>query len=317
MIRFLAGIGTVVAALAFVPAVSACEEPSKAGERERVAGEAGGKVDLDVPNTLEGARWELRIEDGDELADGIDEDPEEEGVTVRFEVPDLGVEPGEVDLVIDVTHEADGADWSYEVALDYRGRPAPEPVEEPEPQPQSQQPAPPPEPPRQEPPPPEPQRQADSQAAPASVSPPPPPAPPAAAPAEPLQASSSPDRLQMTPGASASAPPAAAPVPTTVGLATPPAAAPAPAAPAERAARSARRRHVVPRPAEPAPAEPRQPPPADAPEGGVRLPDVHLPGFGAGLAWTVIVVGALSFAAMGLALGGIARHRRRRRLVLR
>jgi hypothetical protein len=49
----------------------------------------------------------------------------------------------------------------------------------------------------------------------------------------------------------------------------------------------------------------------------VRLPDVDLPGFGAGLAWTVIVVGALSFAAMGLALGGIARHRRRRRLVLR
>lgn len=305
----------VAAALAFAPAAAACDEPSKSGERERVSGEAGGKVDVDVPNTLEGARWELRIDDGDELADGIDEDPEEEGVTVRFEVPDLGEEPGEVDLVVDVTHEADGADWSYEVALDYRGRPAPEPAEEPEPQPQ--QPAPPPEPPRQEPPPPESPRQADSQAAPASASPPPPPALPAAAPAEQRQASSPPDRLFMTPGASASAPPAAAPAPTTVGLATPPAAAPAPATPAERVARSDRRRHVVPRPAEPAPAEPRQPPPADPPEGGVRLPDVDLPGFGAGLAWTVIAVGALSFAAMGLALGGIARHRRRRRLVLR
>ena len=319
MSRIQAGIATFGAALAFVPAAYACDEPSKPDERERVVGEAGGKVAFDVPNTLEGARWELRIEDGDELADGVDEDAEEEGVTVGFEVPDLGEHRRKVDLVVDVTHEADNAEWSYEVALDYRGRPEPEP--EPAEEPEQEQPAPPAEPPREDPPPADPAPQAGpapetgSQAAAGAAPPAAAPAPPAAPPAAPAGGAPpmpSADPIPMIPAGSPSAPAPEDSPPAVLGVATAPEAAPAP--PARRASRGARRRHVVPRPSDPPPAEPRQPPPADPPEGGIRLPDVDVPGFGDGLAWTLIAVGALSFAGFGLALGGVARHRRRRGL---
>ena len=318
MVRIQAGIAVVAAAgvLVLVPGASACEEPSKERDRERVTGEAGGKVAVDVPNTLEGALWEVRIEDGDEFAHGIDEDPEE-GVTAGFEVPDLGEEAREIELLIAVTHEADEARWTYEVELDYRGRPEPEPAEEPAPQP-----APEPDPPAEEPAPqpeetqPEPQREADSQVAPAIASTPAPPAPPAAAPAEPMR---EPDRLLLTPGAADSAPAEPESAATTGLASSQPAAVPAPPVAAERAARRSRRRgaRVVPSPPDPSPVDsPR--PPRDAPdEGGIRLPDIDVPGFGAGLAWEVIAGGALSFACAGLLLAGVARRRRRDRFALR
>ena len=113
----------------------ACEEHDPDG-RERVTGRAGQTVSVDIPNTLEGAEWAIRLKDADDdddpLAEGEDESAEH-GVDAEFEVPDLGEDEREVELVVAVTHEADGADWSYELELEYGGRPAPEPPKQAEP----------------------------------------------------------------------------------------------------------------------------------------------------------------------------------------
>jgi hypothetical protein len=318
-------MAVVVMALALAPVASACDEPERADDPETVAGEAGAKLTFDVPGTLEGARWSVRIRgDDDELAHGVDEDSEEEGVTVAFEVPDFGEGAREVELAVEVEHETDGADWAYELRLDYRGRPEPEPEPEPEPQPEPEprseepvpEPAPEPDPPAEEPAPQEPDRSDDAQAAPASAAAPPPP-PPAAAPADPVSPAPPADRLQMTATSRQGSAPVAAPEPTTTGLAGPPVAAEARAAGDPRRRRGASRRHRRPVPtADPAPA-PQQRAPEAAEEGGIRLPDVQIPGFGTGLAWEVIAGGALSFACAGLLLAAVARRRRRDRLALR
>lgn len=313
-------LGVLVASAVLAPAAAwACEEHDP-DERERVAGLAGDSVSIDIPNTLEGAEWLVRIEDAhDELAKGRDEDAET-GTEAEFEVPDLGEEAQRVDLVVAVAHEADGAGWSYELELEYGGRPAAEPPKQAEPEP-----APTPKPDEGPPPPaqPAPDRSSDAKPAPAPASSAPPPPPPPPAPATPAQ------RV-------ATAPPAVSPSSPVVGAGgkTPapvgallegltevgagiPAAVGSDAAPRDgtRARSRARRRTRRPEPqALPgAPARPR--PHGPATEGGVRLPDVDLPGLGSGLAWSVIGGGGLAFALAGLGVAGLGRHRRRRGLL--
>jgi hypothetical protein len=302
----------------------ACDEHDP-DERERVAGRAGQTVSVDIPNTLEGAEWAIRLKDADDdddpLAHGRDEDAEV-GVEAEFDVPDLGEDEREVDLVVAVTHEADGADWSYEVQLDYGGRPAPEPPKqaepepEPTPQPKPDEPPPPPQP--------EPDRSADAKPAPAPASSAPPPPPPPPAPATPAQravpvtpAGSPAGHALLTGGKTPSPVGGLLDAVTAVGTGIP--AAVAETGPARRttSARSrSRARHRTRRP-EPqalpgAPARPRR---HEAPaEGGIRLPEVDLPGFGSGLAWSLIGGGSLAFALAGLGVAGLGRHRRRRGL---
>ena len=313
-----AGLGVLVASLVLAPATAwACEEHDP-DERETVAGLAGDSVSIDIPNTLEGAEWSIGFEDGDELAQGEDERADE-GTEAEFDVPDLGEEEREVDVVVAVTHEADGADWSYEVELEYGGRPAPEPAKQAEPEP-----APQPEPEEQPPPPqPAPDRSSDSAPAPASSGSAPPPPPPT--PATPAQRSA-PGVPSPSPVGAALLPGGKTPSPvvevldgaTAVGTGSPEAAvqaaSPRQATDARSRSRARRRtRRPVPQALPGTPARPR---PVEAPdEGGIRLPEVELPGFGSGLAWSLIAGGGLAFALAGLGVAGLGRHRRQRRLL--
>ncbi|MEX2194956.1 MAG: hypothetical protein WD844_06695 [Thermoleophilaceae bacterium] len=324
-----AGLGVFVAAIALTPAAAwACEEHDP-DERERVAGRAGQTLTVEIPNTLAGAEWVIRTagdeddEDGDELAKGEDE-AAPEGVEAEFEVPDLGEDQKSVELVVEVTHEADGADWSYELELDYRGRPAPEPPKEPKPEPEPD-PEPTPEPKADKPPPPSaPDRSSDAQPAPAPAAAKPPPPPPPPAPVVPVERAAPPPpppaALLLTGG---KAPPAVSDLldgVAAVGTAIPDVlagASPAQPATEQRSRRRSRRRSEKPEPQAFAPARRRRPPAAPAEEGGIRLPQVDLPGFGSGLAWSLIGGGTLAFALAGLGVAGLGRHRRRRGLALR
>jgi hypothetical protein len=314
-------LGVLAASMVLAPAAAwACEEHDPE-ERERVAGRAGQTISVDIPNTLEGAEWAIRLKDADDdddpLAKGEDESAED-GVEAEFEVPDLGADERDVRLEVAVTHEADGADWSYELELEYGGRPAPEPPKqaEPEPTPQPR--------PDERPPPapqPEPDRSSDAKPAPAPASAAPPPPPPPPAPATPAQRA-----LPGTPAASLLSSGGKTPSSvgdlldgiTAVGTGIPAAVAAAAAGPAPRAASRgsrSRARQTSRRPVPQAlPGEPARPRPHEAPaEGGIRLPDVDLPGVGSGLAWTLIGGGSLAFALAGLGVAGLGRHRRQRR----
>lgn len=313
------GLGVLVASMVLAPASAwACEEHDPE-ERERVSGLAGESVSLDIPNTLEGAEWSIGIEDGDELAKGQDESADE-GTEAEFDVPDLGEDEGEVDLVVAVTHEADGADWSYEVELEYGGRPAPEPPKQAEPEP-----GPPPAPEEQPPPPqPAPERSTDTAPAPASTGTPPPPPPPA--PATPAQRSvpatppASPVGTALLPGGKTPPPVLDLPDGTRAVVSGAPApvseaASPRPGTDSRSPSRSRRRtRRPEPQALPGTPARPR--PHVAAGEGGIRLPEVELPGFGSGLAWSLIAGGGLAFAVAGLGVAGLGRHRRRRGALL-
>lgn len=312
-------MGVLVAALALTPAAAwACDQPEEPEERPSVTGRAGEDVTLDIPNTLEGAEWVIRFdrEDGDVLARGEDED-EDEGTEAEFEVPDLGADERRVGLLVSVVHEADEADWSYELDLEYRGRPAADPPREAEPEPEPPRPAPRPDPPDRS-------ASAEPAPAPAAASPPPPPPPPKpAAPAAPAPALAMP--APVIPAPTPAPPAGGAHVPGFTalldGISATGEAIPAVVASEPRAAKRPPRRHARRRSDRPeptffaAPARPRRHEPAE--EGGVRLPEVSVPGFGAGLAWSLILGGGAAFALAGLGLGAMARMRRRRRLALR
>jgi hypothetical protein len=110
----------VLAAALIAPAsAGACDEPH--GSPDAVEAGPGDEVGFVIPTTLEGAAYELTVEGEDEaVARGRDE-TEEPGVSGEFTMPDLGSEARQVAVVVHVTHEADGADWRWEMPLDYRG----------------------------------------------------------------------------------------------------------------------------------------------------------------------------------------------------
>lgn len=320
-----AGAAAMAAMAALAPSAWACEEPDRSREPQRLEGAAGDTVRLEIPNTLEGAHWLVRVDgrDGEELARGTDEDAER-GVRAELELPDLGEDARVVELVVAVTHEADAADWSYGIELDYRGRAAAEPAtggsEQPAAAPSAEEPAPPAEPAPSPAP-----SQAEARGAPEPAQPAPAPAGPAtvapvaaplaaARPGPPLKGRAAPPLVR---GASISAATVSMPAgSTSATLRLEPLGA---AAPAERRAlrRGAARRRSAGGGVHPTAGAPRQRPAAERSQGGIRLPRVHVPGFGAGIAWGLIAAGGLSFAGAGLALGGLARRRRHERLALR
>jgi hypothetical protein len=100
------------------PAI-ACEEPSKPPEA-RSAG-PGDEVPYEVPNTLEGARYTLTL-DEEQLAGGTDPGGKA-GISGSFTMPDLGGDARRVAVRIAVAHAEDEARWSTEMPLDYKPKP--------------------------------------------------------------------------------------------------------------------------------------------------------------------------------------------------
>jgi hypothetical protein len=323
-------LGVLAAACVLAPATAwACEEPTEPEERERIVAVAGERVELELPDAEEGVRWEIRRKGADDEDDPIAkgrDDEEEQGVEAVFEVPDLGEE--ERTLTLDVLVGDPGAERAcFEVVLDYQGRPAaPEPDEPAEPEEPRKgdegSSAPPPAPPASPP-----DRSARSQPAPAIVAPPP--APPATTVPPPMivtGASAPVRRLAPLEVPGEPGPDGAARVLGGVTGATFLGALQAVAPAAERAAKGwrmadegkgarSRDRHRRPVPDLDAagfgePARPAGRAPAE--EGGIRLADVAVPGFGSGVLWNLIAGGALAFAAAGAGVALLASRRRRR-----
>jgi hypothetical protein len=115
-----AGIAAFAAAWLIVPASAwACDEPH--GSPDPVAAAPGDEVEFVIPTTHRGASYELSIEGRDEAVARGEDETDEPGTSGEFTVPDLGTEARRVDVVVHVTHEADGADWRWKMPLDYRG----------------------------------------------------------------------------------------------------------------------------------------------------------------------------------------------------
>ena len=99
-----AWLAAAVACCLLVPAAASAAAP-------------GDRVTYEIPDSARGDTYTVSVDDH-KVADGVD-DTDEEGVSGEFTMPDLGSEPREVTVLIQLVAAADGSTRSYENSVEY------------------------------------------------------------------------------------------------------------------------------------------------------------------------------------------------------